>query len=147
MFIDALLTVSDAQALSATGVSTNTIDLGNPSVKNRIGSGKPMAMVFTLDVAADFTTGDETYTIQVISSAAANLSSPTVLDSFVINTAANRAAGAIIAIMLPKGQPIQRFLGANYVLGGTTPSVTVTAELVPAEFIQDQTIYATAIVP
>jgi hypothetical protein len=142
MFLDALLTLSDAQALTATALSTNTIDLGNPSVKNRIGSGEPMALVVTLDVAADFTTGDEAYTIQLISSAAANLSTPTVLDSVAITTAAQRAVGAQIVIMVPKGQPLQRYLGVNYVLGGTTPTVTVTAEIIPASMVQDQAIYA-----
>jgi hypothetical protein len=142
MFLDSLLTLSDAQALSATGVSTNTIDLGNPTVKNRIGSGTPMALVVTNDVAADFTTGDETYTIQLISSASANLSTPTVLDSLAITTAAQRAVGARNVIMMPKGLPVQRYIGVNYVLGGTTPSITVTAEIQPASMVDDQTIYA-----
>jgi len=141
MFLDALLTLSDAQALSATGVSTNTIDLGNPSVKNRVGSGTPMALVVTNDVAADFTTTDETYTVQLISSASANLSTPTVLDQVAITTAAQRAVGAQLVILIPKGQPIQRYLGVNYVLGGTTPTITVTAEIIPASMVQDQTIY------
>lgn len=142
MIMDALTLVSDAQALTATGVSTNTIDLGNPTVKNRIGSGEPVGFVVTLDVAADFTTTDETYSIQVISSASANLSSPTVLNSLTFNSAADRAAGKQHFLFIPKGAPVQRYIGLNYVLGGTTPSVTVTAGLIPANFAQDQTIYA-----
>ena len=87
MFIDALLLVSDAQAITADAVSTNTIDLGNPTVKNRIGSGEPMAFAVQIDVAADFTTTDETYAIEVISSAAANLGTPTVLARYTLTAA------------------------------------------------------------
>lgn len=141
MILDALLTVSDAQALTATALSTNTIDLGNPTVKNRIGTGEPMGFLVTLDVAADFTTTDETYSIQAISSAAANLSSPTVLSSVTL-VAANRGVGAKIFVPIPKQTPQQRYIGLNYVLGGTTPSATVTASLQPASMVEDQVIYA-----
>lgn len=142
MFLDALLQVSAAQALSATALSTNAIDLGNPTVKNQIGDGVPMGFLITNGVAADFTTGDETYNVQVVSSAAANLGSPTVLNQLAITSAAMRAAGAKMFLFLPKGAPIQRYIGLNYVLGGTTPSITVTAELIPASGVEAQQIYA-----
>lgn len=142
MFIDALLQVSAAQALVATALSTNTIDLGNPTVKNQIGDGEPMGFLVNNNVAADFTTTDETYNVQVVSSASANLSSPTVLAQQAILTAAQRAAGAKMFLFIPKGAPIQRYIGLNFVLGGTTPSITVTAELVPASGVEAQQVYA-----
>ena len=58
MILDSLLKFSDAQALTATADSTNVIDLSND---RDIGIGEPMALVVTVGVAADFTTGDETY--------------------------------------------------------------------------------------
>lgn len=134
MILDALLMVSDAQAVTADAVSTNTIDLGASSPSREIGSGEPMAMLVTVDVAADFTTGDETYAFELIQSAAANLSSATVLNHRVL-TAAQLALGAIFAIPLPPGTPSQRYLGMNYDVGGTTPTMTVTAALVPQRFI------------
>lgn len=141
MFMDALLLVSDAQALTATAVSTNTIDLGNPTVKRRIGSGESVGFAVTVDVAADATTGDETYVVEVISSASADLSSPTVLASRTI-LAADLAAGAVHYIHVPKGTPIQRYIGLRYTLGGTTPTVTLTAGLMPASMVDDRTDYA-----
>lgn len=146
MILDALLLVSDAQAITADAVSTNTIDLGNPTVKNRIGSGEPMGFLVTVDVAADITTGDETYAIEIISSANANLSSPTVLARFVF-TAAQLAAGAQLFLPLPQNFPQQRYIGLNYDVGGTTPSVTVTASLQPASMANAEgrnTFYAKA---
>lgn len=134
MILDALLLVSDAQAITADAVSTNTIDLGSSSPAREIGSGEAMVMLMTVDVAGDFTTGDETYAFELISSASANLSSPTVLNRRVL-TAAQLALGAIFAIPLPAGTPSQRYLGMNYDVGGTTPTLTVTAALVPSKFI------------
>ena len=62
MFLDAQNLFSDAQALTATAVGTNVIDL---SQDRSIGNGEPMGVVFTVDVAADQTTGDEDYTFDV----------------------------------------------------------------------------------
>jgi hypothetical protein len=141
MILDALLMVSDAQAVTADAVSTNTIDLGASSPAREIGSGEPMAFVCTVDSAGDITTGDETYAFEAISSASANLSSPTVLGRRVL-TAAQLALGAIFAIPIPPGTPAQRYLGMNYDVGGTTPLLTVTAALVPAKFIDMIKAYA-----
>lgn len=141
MILDALLMVSDAQAVTADAVSTNTIDLGASSPAREIGSGEPMAFLITVDVAADFTTTDETYAFEVIQSAAANLSSATVLNRRVL-TAAQLALGAIFAIGVPAGSPSARYLGLNYDVGGTTPTLTVTAALVPLRFIDMIKTYA-----
>lgn len=141
MILDALLVVSDAQAITADAVSTNTIDLGTSSPAREIGSGEPMAMLVTVDVAADFTTGDETYAFELIQSANANLSSATVLNRRVL-TAAQLALGAIFAIGVPPGTPSARYLGMNYDVGGTTPTLTVTAALVPTKFIDMIKAYA-----
>jgi hypothetical protein len=146
MFVDALLLVSDAQAITADAVSTNTIDLGNPTVKNRIGTGEPVAFGLQVDVAADFTTGDETYAVEIISSASANLSTPTVLARYVFVAAAGGgalAAGKKYVLPVPPGMPSQRYIGLNYDVGGTTPSVTVTAFLSMQAMIDPEwTVYA-----
>lgn len=141
MILDALLMVSDAQAVTADAVSTNTIDLGASSPAREIGSGEPMGFLLTVDVAGDFTTGDETYSFQVISSTAAALTSPTVLAVRTL-TAAQLAAGAIFFLPLPAGTPSQRYLGVNYDVGGTSPTLTVTAALVPAKFVDMFKAYA-----
>lgn len=130
MFTDALLLVSDAQAITATGYSTNTIDLGNPTVKRQIGTGEAIGFAITVDVAADATTGDETYEFQVVQSDNANLSSHDVIASRTI-TAANLALGKKHFIPIPPGTPTKRYIGVRAVLAGTTPSITFTAALQP----------------
>ena len=141
MILDALLLVSNSQAVTATAGSTNVIDLGAPTVRNRVGSGEPVGFVVCNDVAADFTTGDETYTVQILASATENMASPTVIASVAL-AAAQRAIGSQLFIGIPKGQPILRFLALNYVTAGTTPTWTVTAGLVPSTFVDDQVHYA-----
>jgi len=136
MFLDSQLLLSDAQALTATAVSTNTIDTALAT--NEIGTGEPMALVFVVDTAADTVSGDETYQFQLIQSANANLSSQDVLlqtDTAFI-TRSYLVAGAKVVIPIPAGMKTKRYLGARYVLGGTTPSVTVTAFIQPLNMVQ-----------
>jgi len=128
MFLDNLLVVSDAQAVTATAFSTNTIDLGSSTPKREIGTGEPLGFGVTVDVAADFTTGDETYQFDIVQSANANLSSPDVVASFV-RTAAQLVAGAMVFLPIPPGWPTKQYLGLRYTTGGTTPTVTLTAWL------------------
>ena len=126
MYLDALGLVSDAQALSATGFSTNTSDLGGGTPTRGIGSGEPVGFGLAIDVALAGTT--PTFTVEVVQSDNANLSSPDVLDSRAI-AAANLTAGSLHWIGVPDGQPTKRYLGLRFTLGGTTPTITVTAWL------------------
>jgi hypothetical protein len=132
MFMDALLLVSDAQALAATGFSTNTIDLDLVTPQRDIAVGEALEFNVQVDVAADAGNGDETYQFDFVQSANANLSSPDVLESLVI-TRATLVAGYTFTIPLPEGRITKRFIGLQYVLGGTTPSITVTAVLQPGK--------------
>ena len=136
MFIDALNLLSDAQALSATGYSTDTIDNGAPlsgSVYRDIGEGEQMELVVSCDVALAGTT--PTLDIQFVQSANANLSSHDVLAAAAQVTAL--AAGAIVRVPVPPAVT-KRYVGARFVLGGTTPTVTVTAFLQPKKMAAKQ---------
>lgn len=131
MFLDALLTLSDAQALSATAVSTNTIDLGNITGGRDIGIGEPMTASVAIDVALAGTT--PTLLIEFIQSANADLSSPDVLGSSgTLSGAAAVPVGQIFEIDVPAGRITKRYIGLRYTLGGTTPTVTVTACIIPS---------------
>ena len=75
MILDALLQLSSAQAVTASAVSTNTIDLGTA---RDLGTGGDLSVVVSVDEAAT-ASGAATVTFQVITSANANLSSANVL--------------------------------------------------------------------
>lgn len=131
MIADAQMQLSSAQALTATADSTNILDL---SKARGIGVGEEMAVVITLDVAADATDGDETYTavLKVASSAGGSY---TQYGQTVTITRGD-AAGKQYVLPLPKDFLDNEFAKLVYTLGGTTPSVTVTAFLVPMKSIQ-----------
>lgn len=144
MILDSQNLLSDAQAFTSSGYTTNTIDLGNVTPKNEIGTGEGLALVFTVDVAADTGSSDETYQFQLVQSANANLSSHDVLvqtdTSFI--TRSTLVAGYQVVLPVPPGMVSKRYLGGRLVLGGTTPSITVTGFLQPRAMVQNYKDYA-----
>lgn len=128
MIVDDLLLFSNAQAdvrAAATYVSANTVDLG---VARDIGSGETFFINFSIDVAF---AGGTSVQFQVISSAAANLSSPTVLATTPAIVDATLVAGYNVALRVP---PVvgngQRYLGCQYVGVGVHTAGSITARLV-----------------
>lgn len=132
MLIDNLLVVADGLALTATGLGTGSIDLGNPTVKREIGMGEPVGFAITVGTAADHTTGDETYEFDLVQATSADLgtSQDTLLQMVV--AASKLTAGSAVWLPIPMGSITKRYIGLNAILGGTTPSVTFSASLMPA---------------
>ena len=154
MFIDVQNQVWSSAALTATALSTYSIDCNavpyttgtSNGAKNDIGTGEPMAFVMTVPVAADFTTGDETYKFDIVTATDAALAtSLTTIASYTLLTTL-LTAGAVIIMPVPAGAVVQRYIGLKATLAGTTPSVTVSAFLEPLSMIQKQAYYTSAIV-
>lgn len=119
MITDALLQLSAAQAVTATAVSTNTIDLGT----NRdIGAGEDLYVVINTDVAA-VAAGAATVQFQVITSAAPALTSPTVISQTDLIPKTDLTIGRKPIVLcinsaVLNSQPIgQRYLGVQYTVG------------------------------
>lgn len=142
MILDAMHRFSNAQALTADARSTNAIDLGVTGRK--IFAGIQMAILLLVSVAADFTTGDETYEVQVRTDDDVDFGSPTTLSTTAILAAA-LTAGSKHVIPLSPAAPCERYLELYYNVGGTTPTVTVSAFLCPMEYIDMYFQYADAI--
>lgn len=140
MYIDKQLLFSDSQALTATAVSTNVVDLG---VDGNVGIGEPMAVYFGVEVAADDANADETYVAEIQASSDEAFTSPVALGSLTI--AAGAAAGTKYAVLLPADGRADQYIRVSYTLGGTTPSVTLSAFMIPANMIQNDVYYADAI--
>ena len=126
MITDSLLRVSEDQALTTTAVSTNTIDL---VTARDIGEGTPLYMNFAITTALASGTSVK---FEVITSASANLGSPTVVGSSdVILTAALTLGKNIVVGINPEiGGKGQRYLGARYTIAGTFNAGKVTADVV-----------------
>ena len=126
MITDKLLRVSTDQALTTTAVSTDTVDL---SIARDMGEGHPLSMNFAVTTAL---AGGTSVKFEVVSSASADLSSPTVIGSTDAIVTASLVAGYNTAVRInpqiaSKGQ---QYLGARYTISGTYTSGKVTADVV-----------------
>lgn len=129
MVTDKLLRVSEDQAVTASAVSTNTVDL---SVARDIGEGRDLFMVFT--VTETFTTLTS-LTFQFVTDDNASLSSPTVVASTGAITLAGGglAAGKQHVVRIPPqiGSKGERYIGAQYTVGGSNAGAgKVTTDIV-----------------
>ncbi len=136
MLLDAQLQLSAAQALTATAVSTNSIDLGSA---RQIAVGSQVSVLLCSIVGADFTSANETYQVDIQTDDNSSFSSPTVIASTVI-PAAQLPTGGIFALSIPRTR-MERYMRLNYTLGGTTPSWTVSAFVQPTDMIQSTQNY------
>ena len=151
MYIDSQLQFSDAQAVTATAVGTNVVDL---SVDRSIGNGEPMAVVFAVTVAADQTSSDEDYTFQVEYASNAAQSTGRQLIGERIYESGTPTAPAQDADLLVVGYRViipippttldesEQFLGVRYVTAGTSPTITCDAFLIPMSMIDATNDYA-----
>jgi len=128
--VDARLELSSAQALTASADSTNVVDLTQTA--RQVGAGKPLFVHFNVTVAADFTSGDETYQFNIATGSAASLGT-VLVERIMLST--DLTAGANFSMAFP-AEKVLRYIGVEYVLAGTSPTVTVDA------YISDQEAYS-----
>lgn len=139
MITDALLRLSADQAVTASAVSTNTIDL---SQARDIGEGKPLYMVFTItETFATLTS----LAFNIVTDDNASLSSPAVINTVSVTLASGGlAAGKQLVLPIPplKGSKGERYLGASFTVSGSNATAgKITTDIV--ETFQDgQKYYA-----
>lgn len=119
MFIDKRLQVSSQQALTATAASTDVVDLGSAS--RNVGAGDPIWLVVLARVALAGTSPTLAVAIQTDDNSA--FSSAATLETSQTYTAL--PVGSMIVLPMPFTN--ERYVRANYTLGGTTPTATVDA--------------------
>lgn len=137
MILDAQNQYSDAQAFTSTAASTNYIDHGSD---RNLGVGEPMAVLVVLDVAADDGNSDETYSVAVQVDDNSSFSSATTLGTITITR--GDAAGTKYVYVIPKSTSFEQYSRLYATLGGTSPSVTFTAQLLPLSAIEHVDYYA-----
>jgi hypothetical protein len=133
MYVDSLLKVSAAQAVTASAVSTNSIDLGTPGgtgtpPKRHIGAGEAVGFAISVDVAASLTS----CTFEIIMTTDAALSAGLISLVTVSKLNADLVAGYTFFLPFPNALPaagMLRFLGCRYVPTGGAATITVSAYL------------------
>lgn len=139
MVLDVQQKLVASQAITASAVGTNVIDLGTD---RSLGSGEPMCVEFFVEVAADTTTGDENYTFDVeVASDAAQTTARRVIGRRVFESTPTApaeassllAAGFTFIIVIPPLylSETERYLGVRCIAAGTTPMITYSAYLTP----------------
>lgn len=120
MYIDKQLEFSDSQAVTATAISANVVDLvSNSSGKNLvrdIGTGQDVYLVVMTTVAATDADSDATLTVTLESDSAAGLNSAAVthFSTGALAFGSFSPAGSVLAaVKLPKGE-YKRYLGVRY---------------------------------
>lgn len=140
MMIDSFLQLSSNQALTGSAASEDTIDLTNA---RDIGIGEPLALVLAVKVAAGGTTPTLVAAVQVDSTSA--FGSATTVATSRTYAQADMAAGAILVTPLPPFSSLQtddpqnaefNHLRVNYTMTGTTPTVTLDAQIMPMSMVQ-----------
>ena len=123
MYIDKQAEFSDAQAVTATAISTNVMDLiSNGSGKNvlrDIGTGQDVYLVVMTTVAATDTGSDATLTVSLESDSTENLATSATVhfSTAALAFAAFSPAGTVLAaVKLPSGS-YERYLGVRYTVG------------------------------
>ena len=126
MITDKLLRVSEDQAITTTAFSTDTIDL---SVARDIGEGTALYMNFAVTTALANGTSVK---FEVVTSANANLSSPTVVGSSdaVLTAALTVGKNVVVRINPDIAGKGKRYLGARYTVAGTFNAGKITADVV-----------------
>lgn len=136
-YVDRQILVSNEQAVTTTAVSTDSILLGAAGLD--IAAGEPMGFTFQIDVAA-LSAGTETYSFQIVTATASNLTSGQVIIAereYTTAQAAGLTAGAKFTLPVPLGQipATATHIGVRYETANSA-GVTVTAFLQPIAQVQ-----------
>lgn len=114
MILDKQAEFSDAQAVTATAISTNVMDLGGDPTLQDIGAGKELYLVVLVDTAAT-AAGAATVTFSLESDSTADLA--TSATTHITTTAIGKAsltAGAVVLIQALPPDDYERYLGVRY---------------------------------
>jgi hypothetical protein len=138
MILDKNLILSELQAVTATAISANVIDLGINGIvpyeaaaaAMNLGAGNEIP--FLLMVNEDFA-ALTSLTVTIETSAAAALTSPTVLYTSGAIPLATLKAGYKLPIRWMPDAPLLRYLGIRYTVTGTTASAGKVTAAVSTE--------------
>jgi len=121
MIIDYNLQLSDAQSVTADAASTNIIDLGSD---RDIGVGEDMKIALNFDVAMGGTSPTLAVLVQTDDNSSFS-SATTVLTS---RSIASAAIGDTLVLGIPDTN--ERYVRLYYDVGGTSPTMTLSASVV-----------------
>jgi hypothetical protein len=134
--------LGSSQALTASGATTDVIDFGGDFDKGP--GGEVKGLMFVVEVAADFTTGNETYAFTLETDDNTGFSSATTLASSGTINGNLLTAGS--KVFVPLLNTNERYIRGYATLGGTTPAITISTYFCSAsEALTGGVIYASGL--
>lgn len=141
MYVDAQLTFSDAQAVTATANSTNVIDTGplfSGNTGRNLGVGERLYVAVTVDVAMTDSGSDSTITVSLVTDDNSALSSAATIATLGIIPALTAAGSTFIYGLPVAGSvPYERYIGLAY----TTTNGNLTTGSFTASIVKDPSLY------
>lgn len=117
MYLDKHNEFSDAQAVTATAISTNVIDLGSTNTLKDMGNGQPVYLIIQTQTTCTDTGSDATVTASLESDSTTDLATSATVHftTGALAFAAYATAGSVLAcIALPLGKTYEQYLGVRY---------------------------------
>jgi hypothetical protein len=134
--------LGSSQALTASGATTDSKDFAGDYDKGP--GGEVKGLLFVVEVAADYTTGDETYIFTLQTDDNSGFSSATTLSSS--GTINGNALTAGTKVFVPLLNTNERYIRGYATLGGSSPSITISTYYCSAsEVLTGGVIYASGL--
>ncbi len=118
----AFLEVLGKNQAVTTATTTRTTNTKDFSGDFDMGAGEAKGIMFVINVAGDFTTGDETHSFRLVTDDNTSFSSPTVLAETGAINGNLLTAGRRIILALPDSN--ERYIEGSVVSAGTSPNIT-----------------------
>ena len=118
----AFLEVLGKNQAVTTATTTRTTNTKDFSGDFDMGAGEAKGIMFVINVAGDFTTGDETHNFRLVTDDNTSFSSLTVLAETGVINGNLLTAGRRIILALPDSN--ERYIEGSVVSAGTSPNIT-----------------------
>lgn len=141
MIYDKRDVLSSAQSLtSGTTVSTYHKNLGGDY---NLGVGEPMGVALVVTTAAATSAGSGTFTFEIEVDTVGTFATGTVLVSREI-AGSDLTEGAVHVLPIPADKGCKQFIQCKYILAGSSPTVGITAVIMPIKGIPQTNIHYAA---
>lgn len=117
MILDIQAEFSDAQAVTATAISTNVMDLGSTNTLKDMGNGRPVYLVIQTQTACTDVSSDATVAFSLESDSTADLATSATVhySSGAVAFGTYSPVGTVVlCVALPLGKSYERYLGVRY---------------------------------
>lgn len=142
MRMDQKLLYAQNETKTSSGPSGSYVDHAHNVLD--LGKGAPMCVAIVLTADADAGTGDETYSVKLVTDDGTGFGS-TADVSPSVSIPRTSKKGELFTVPIPPEAKVERYSRLSWTLGGTTPSISYTAWLTTYDALQTFRAYEDAL--